>query len=185
MTRCNHIESLFTEYVSDELTPLERAIVDDHLAACAACRAELALAREVADGLASLPDVACPDRVARDILAAVDAEAAGRLAPGRRGHAAWWRTAGLAGTLAAAVLLAVVLPRRAPAPAPVAHDPRPDTLLTSPAQVAAARQELLWTLAYTAEVIERSEQRSLANMWRQVLSRTPDSHTATIPGGQG
>jgi len=185
MTRCNHIEGMLTEYLSGELEPLELAIVDDHLDECATCRAELALARDVAAGFAALPLVGCPDQVSRDILAEVDAELAGRPAPGRRGHVSWWRTAGLAGTLAAAVLLAVVLPRRTPEPAQVATDPRPDTTLVTDRAVAEARQDLLWTLAYTASVIDRSEKRSIANVWRQVRSRTPDSHAASIPGGQG
>lgn len=188
MTRCNHIESMLTEYLSDELHnteelgPLERAIVDEHLAECAACRIELAAAREIATGFASLPPASCPDELSRRILAGVDDELAGRTRTGRRQRPAFWRMTGLAGTVAAAVLLALVLPNRTPVSPDMATLPAADS---TSIRVDQARQELLWTLAYTASVIDRSEKRSLADVWRQVRSRTPDSHTAAIPGGQG
>lgn len=171
MTRCNHIGAMLTEYVSGDLTPDERTMVDDHLASCPACRAELALARDLTAGLATLPTAACPDHVSRNIMALVDADAR---PVHRRQRATWWSAA----VLAAAVLLAVVLPRHAP-------NPTEGVAPTSDLAVDQARQDLIWTLAFTAEVIERSEMQTIANVWRQVRSRTPDSHAATINGGQG
>jgi len=192
MTRCNHIESMLTEYLSDELGPLERAIVDEHLAECLACRAELAAAREIGGGVAAMPTVNCPDHLSRDILAAVDADSAGRPWPKQRSRAGLWRRssspwgwAGLAGTVAAAVLLAMVLPRRAPESPDVAALPAADSTRATTVEVERARRELLWTLAYTASVIDRSEKRSIADVWRRVRTRTPANHSATIIGGQG
>lgn len=186
MSRCEHITSMFTGYASGELGPLERAIVDDHLAECAACRAELSITRELGDLLARLPLAPCPARVSDAILAAVadenplpvsPANAAPGPAPESRPaarHRPWWRTAGVAATLAAAVLLALVLPGR---------DPAPDGPV--PAEVAQARHEFLWTLAYAASVIDRSEKRSIANVLRELREHTPASHLAAIPGGEG
>jgi len=171
MTRCDHIGAMLTDHVSDDLAPDQRAVVDDHVATCAHCRAELALARDLATGLAALPTAACPDHVSRNIMALVDADAATAHRPHR---ATWWGAA----VLAAAVLLAVVLPRHAP-------QPTADVASTPDAAVDQARQDLIWTLAYTAAVIERSELQTIANVWREVRSRTPDSHAATINGGQG
>jgi anti-sigma factor RsiW len=160
---------MLTEYASDDLAPLERAIVDDHLDECAHCREELALARNLAASMAARSAAACPEHVSRNIMAMVDTEASSA----RRARGTWWQAAVLA---AAAVLLAVIIPRQLPD-----HDPAPTPELA----VAQARQDLIWTLAFTAEVIERSEMQTIANVWRQVRSRTPDSHAATINGGQG
>lgn len=169
MTRCDHVEVLLTQYASDELAPHERAMVNHHLEQCAHCRDELALALELAAVMAARPPAPCPDHVSRNIMAMVDADAPAA----RRPSASWWRAAVLA---AAAVFLAVIIPRHLPD-----HDPSP----TPDLAVAQARQDLIWTLAFTAEVVERSEMQTIANVWRQVRSRTPDSHAATINGGQG
>jgi anti-sigma factor RsiW len=180
MTRCSHIQTMITEYVSDELAPLERAIVEDHLAECAACREELQLARDLGAAVADLPRVACPDRVTGAINAAIDRDE--RTSPRR---SAWWRVGGASGLVAAAVLL-VVLMRGEPAPVPtdVAMPPADTTEVAEPA-LESARQDFLWTLAYTASVFDRSEKRSIVNVLRELRERTPDSHAAGFPGGQG
>jgi anti-sigma factor RsiW len=177
---------MFTEYVSGELGPLERAIVDDHLAECVSCRAELAATRELGGLLSRQPLARCPERVTDAILAAVadedpvpvsPANAAPHPAPRPRPampRRRWRRATGVAAALAAAVLLALVLPTGDPAPT------GPD-----PTEVAQARHEFLWTLAYTASVIDRSEKQSIANVLRELRERTPASHTAAIPGGEG
>jgi anti-sigma factor RsiW len=66
----DHPEELLSAYLDDELTPAERAYVDDHLATCARCRADLAEEREVRSAVRDLPAVEPPygfyDRILRD-----------------------------------------------------------------------------------------------------------------------
>ena len=65
-------------YLDDELDPAARAAADAHLAACAPCRAELTMLRELYGALDALP----LERLPADLTAPVLA----RLAPARRGR---------------------------------------------------------------------------------------------------
>jgi Putative zinc-finger len=56
-----HPEILLAEYADGTLTPEAAAEVEAHLAGCATCREELALAREVRAALGTLPDVPAPE----------------------------------------------------------------------------------------------------------------------------
>jgi anti-sigma factor RsiW len=186
MTRCQHIQDLLTGYVSDELAPLERAIVDDHLAGCAACQDELAFARDLAQAVAATPPVACPDRVTAAIDAAIDAENGTR--PARRWSRRHWlapppaRAMGTAAVLAAAVLAVVLLPRPPATPDVEVVGPMTDDATT---EIASAKRDFLWTLAYTAAVLDHSEKRSVANVLQELRARTPDSHADALRGDQG
>ncbi|HEX8058722.1 MAG TPA: zf-HC2 domain-containing protein [Novosphingobium sp.] len=53
--RHRQVQEALPWYVTDQLAPAERAEVDDHLLACAACRRELATERELAAHVVSLP----------------------------------------------------------------------------------------------------------------------------------
>lgn len=55
----NHIEEIeLHEYLDNELSPLRRAAVDDHLAACADCRRQLTDLRTLFSVIESIPDEA-------------------------------------------------------------------------------------------------------------------------------
>jgi hypothetical protein len=56
-----HPEILLAEYADGTLTPEAAAEVEAHLAGCATCREELALAREARAALGTLPDVPAPE----------------------------------------------------------------------------------------------------------------------------
>jgi Putative zinc-finger len=56
-----HPEILLAEYADGTLTPDAAAEVEAHLAGCATCREELALAREARAALGILPDVPAPE----------------------------------------------------------------------------------------------------------------------------
>lgn len=182
MTRCHHIQTMLAAYESRELSALERAIVDDHLAECAACRDELQLLREIGTTLAGLPPVTCPDRVTDAIHAAIDRE---QESPAPARQVRWWQTAGVAGLAAAAVLLVVLMPRRDTTPDVAVPAATLDTARVSAAELADARQDLLWTLAYAASVLDRTEKHSLGTVVRELRDRMPDSHAATFGNGNG
>jgi Putative zinc-finger len=56
-----HPEILLAEYADGTLTPEAETEVEAHLAGCARCREELALAREARDALGTLPEVPAPE----------------------------------------------------------------------------------------------------------------------------
>jgi anti-sigma factor RsiW len=53
--RCEFVRGLLQEHLDNQLPPTEAQGVQAHLAACAACRKELALLRQVDAALATLP----------------------------------------------------------------------------------------------------------------------------------
>src|SRR5919199_1642583 len=55
-----HVRDELSAYLDGELAPAARQAVDEHLAACAECRAELESLRQTRDLLRALPPVAPP-----------------------------------------------------------------------------------------------------------------------------
>ena len=60
MTNCTEYSPLLDEYLDGTLDPGRRPAVEAHLAACAACRAELEAIRRIADGARALPGTLPP-----------------------------------------------------------------------------------------------------------------------------
>jgi hypothetical protein len=207
MTGCDAIAALLAPHAAGELDAQGRWRVQAHLARCPACRQELARERQLRELAASAPPVRCPDHVTAAIGAAVDAAehrtarpvASRRPVARRPGRLATWLPA--AGLLTAAVLLALVLPRTpAPAPeaapgpaAPAVSDAGPAPATTTGTATAPelqqARHEVAWALAFTADLIDRTEKRSLARalrLLRPAAGAAPDgADTSPAPGGRG
>jgi hypothetical protein len=122
-----HPGSLLVDYVDGTLDGAARTDVQAHLATCATCRQEVALARAARTSLRSLPAAAPPAGLADAALAAASAArspsptdiAAARMV--RRPSAGRW--IGAAAAIAAVlVLLAVVSPRLGSSPSRTAAD---------------------------------------------------------------
>ena len=96
-----HPEDHLAGYVDGTLSDPERAVVDAHLAGCATCREEIALARSALTALRSLDEVPVPFGVTGPILAEAGKQHE------RRG-AVWQRVQWAAGLAAAAALVVVV-----------------------------------------------------------------------------
>ena len=118
----SHPDALLAEYVDGALAEGERAAGERHLGSCERCRDEVALARAARATLASVPETPAPS----DLGAAAVAEARRRAGsdPGAgapAGRPAWYRWAGAASGIAAALLVvALVLPHIGNAPATTA-----------------------------------------------------------------
>lgn len=108
--KCPDIEQL-AAYQTDALAAAERRRIGEHVAACEACRKELAALEEAAVMVSALPPPAMPDNLWPGIAA--------RLEPRRRPIAVWWRALVGAGMLAA-LLLGSAQAYRASQPLPVA-----------------------------------------------------------------
>ena len=131
-------DAVFSAYLDDELTPVERAALEARLAADADARAELDDVAEVRTLVRSLPAPALPEHFVDDLVAAGAADAAALIGDAaepapvldleaartqRRGRA---RFAAIAGTAAAAVALvvAVAMPAQTSASPALATDVR-------------------------------------------------------------
>jgi anti-sigma factor (TIGR02949 family) len=74
--RCEQLRERFSEYLDGELTPEERAALEEHLAACTGCRAELEALRRTVQAVASLPRRTAPEGLAARVAAEIRAETA-------------------------------------------------------------------------------------------------------------
>lgn len=110
----------------------------------------------------------------------------------RRGGPTWPSTVAAASLLAAAVLLAMVLPRN-PAPHRAPGTPGSPVDSGTPAWTQAeleqARDDVSWALAFTADIIDRTEKRSLEGALRLLRpaarSAADGSGFPSASGGQG
>ena len=195
MTRCELATSLLTGHAAGELEPMEEAIVVEHLAECASCRAELARERRLRELVAGLPADECPDDLTAAIVAAVDAEPTPLRLRRSRAHT-WSSTLTAAAMVAAAVLLVVVLPRSQPrvetpvlplADTASVANPEPNSWTQD--ELDKAREEAQWALAFTAKVIDRAEKQTIVDVMRRLqkeaYSGFRERETTTSPGGRG
>ena len=104
-----HPEELLAGYVNGTLSAQERAAVETHVAGCAKCSREIAMASSARLALRGLDDVPAPE----DIGSVAIQEASGhRGAPGVGGPPRWYRVGGLVAAVAAGLLVfTLVLPR--------------------------------------------------------------------------
>ncbi len=162
--RCEHIEMQLAEYVSDELSGAERTEVEKHLTSCHACREEMSRELTLHETMDNLVEVACPATVSKTILAEVTA------AEHTSVSASWWsRSSATLGLIAAAALLAVVLPSRTPTMNTNDFASAfPETNSWTQDDLNRARLDLQWTLSYTAGIIENTERQSLASVLRHL-----------------
>ncbi|MBK7188133.1 MAG: zf-HC2 domain-containing protein [bacterium] len=170
-------------WAAGELEADMREAVAVHLADCPACRAELDRELALRAALAHLPAAACPDAVSRRVLDVIAAEQSGIRRRRQR------LVAGV--TLAAAtVAVALILrPGTTPTPqAPIAQVAAPQERAAAPApldpaayaaavaasgytpeQVAAARRDLIQTVALAARVIDRTGRGAISDVFSEQL----------------
>jgi anti-sigma factor RsiW len=99
-----HPEELLAPYVDGSLDASERAVVDAHLAACARCREEVAVARRAVAALSTLGEEPVPLGITAPVLARAE-----RAAPLRSRSPRW--AVGLAAAAALVLAGALVLPQ--------------------------------------------------------------------------
>jgi len=143
---CAECEEIVEAYLDGELAGAENTGFESHLARCATCAAELALARRVREELRALPEVACPPAVSRAALdhAAAHPPLGERLRRFRSRRRVWQPAVAM--VLAAA--LGVAYYRLAgPPPPPPAY---------SSAEIAQAETELKLAFAYLGEIGDKA-----------------------------
>jgi hypothetical protein len=97
-------DHLFADYVDGTLSEPDRRALDEHLASCARCRSEVALAADAGTALASLAQVPAPGGVADGALR--EARRAAVPAPPPAWFR-WWAVAAVAAALVLGVALAI------------------------------------------------------------------------------
>jgi len=182
---CAGIVDRLAGYVAEDLEAHEVAEVERHLAVCEDCRGELAAEKTLRESLGTLPVVRCPDRVSETILAGVDASGDGNATARRRVVPFGWRRATV-GLAAAAAVLALFLV--GPLGDRTDHTELAANTWTEQ-ELASARSDILATLALTAEIINRTERKTVDEVFGRHLPGAVSSSiktlTAYLEGGQG
>ena len=136
---CSWTQERIEAYIDDELTPVEQGQLEAHAATCAACTAELEDARRLIGTLRALPRVTCPDAVSQALQTRI------RQARRQRLHVAVRRWGWAYAAAAVLVLIAGYH----------LFDPEPVPPAFSPKEIAQARRQVEWTLAYLGDLNSR------------------------------
>lgn len=160
ISACERVAALLDALPDGELDTADRAFLDRHTAACPACATELALAHDLARGLAALPQLRCPPAVSARVLRQAEEGAARKLPWRTKLRLAAERLPGalsdnlvLGGLLrpalaaTAAALVATVLVITSAPPSPPQY---------SPAEVARAQAQLELAFAYLSRMGEET-----------------------------
>jgi anti-sigma factor RsiW len=103
-----HPEELLAGYVDGTLSAQERAAVEAHVAGCARCSREIALASGARSALRALEEVPAPEGIGS---LAIQEASGSRAAPSAGGTPRWYRVGGIVGAVAAGLLVfTLVLP---------------------------------------------------------------------------
>ena len=134
---CSWTQERIEAYIDGELTSVEQGRLEAHAATCAACAAELEDARRLISALRTLPSLTCPDAVSQALQDRIHQTRQNRSAAKR-----WYKP------LAAAAVLALIAGYHL-------FDPEPVPPAFSPKEVAQARRQVEWTLAYLGDLNSR------------------------------
>lgn len=154
--RCGRTQKLIVLAADGEITPADRRRLDEHLAACQACRHEAAAVQSLFAALDELP-------MEREVPAAVEAVTLRRVRieaaeEGERGRRWWaWLPAPVLAAAGVGVLAVAIGSRPGTAPEPVASAPGTDTA------PAVARAPVPAPPAAPADSPARAETRRLAD----------------------
>lgn len=136
---CSWIQERIEAHIDGELPPAEQGHFEAHVATCAACAAELEDARRLVGTLRALPSLTCSDAVSQALQDRIHQTRQDRWRPTAK---RWYKP------LAAAAVLALIAGHHLFAPEPVAPT-------FSPREIAQARRQVEWTLAYLGDLNSR------------------------------
>ncbi len=183
MDHCRDIELELVAFASGNLGLPERERVRNHLNGCADCRAELAREMNLRETLASLPRASAPLDLDDHIKAAI--RLAGTRTPSGRNRR---RLVAALAVAAACLFVAIILPGPRPASGPEPAGSGPQHAWTEQ-EIAAARQEVMFSLALTARVLDRTRKDTIVEVFANKLPRAVNESLKlvkpTTPGGNG
>ncbi len=160
MLNCTKIQTLLSQYATEELVNPLRDQVTAHLQQCPACKQESETELALLDTLGSLPLVSCPDQVTQNILDLVETEEKRQYSPNNF----WWL--GAATLVAAGLALILLLPQNQLGTPPRLED---TTETYTSLEIQSANYEARLALAKVASVINRNEKNAFEQVFGQEI----------------
>lgn len=150
--QCRDIQTQLAAFIDGDLPKAERTRVGEHLAACPVCRSEHEKLRQVTEGLRTMPEVACPERVVRKIeMVTVKPKQADSV---RTKRASWWSFSRLKPVYLGVALMAIALVVVVDA---VRNRDQTEIPTFSQEEALRMREEAKLSLAYIAQVMNKTE----------------------------
>lgn len=173
MTPCPDIERELSAYLRGDLKPESKKLVREHLDRCIPCRAELARETNLSRTLGSLSLHGAPAELETLLATEISSTVTGRAGRGRI----------TAAVLAAAACLAVALL------VPSLRPGSPPEPTWSEQEIAAGRRDVLFSLALTARVLDRTRKEAVVEVFADRLPRAINESLKTVKpnnsGGNG
>ncbi len=155
MFDCKKTLHLLPEYTQQDLNPLERKCVENHLALCPSCREEYATEQLIIESLGDLPLLKCPDLVTKNILVQIETQAETQ---DRENVRPWfWDASSLVAAGLALVFFAHLF------------FPAISSDSYSRQEIQSATVEAQWALAKVAAVIDRQQKSSFEQVFGQEI----------------
>ena len=176
MNRCREIEIELAAYAAGELGPVELGQVRDHLDGCSGCRGELARENTLRETLGGMPAASAPMNLDSRIRSAIRTS-------GAESHSRWYRhrLAAAITVAAASLALALILPN-------MDRDSTPHQTW-SDMEIAAAREEVMFTLGITTQVLDRTQKNAIIEVFGNQLPNSVNESLKLIKpatsGGNG
>jgi anti-sigma factor RsiW len=178
---CREFELALEQYLDGEITGEAAVRFQEHLRRCPACRDEVEAEQLLRASFAALPVISCPDAVVHGIRD-VTLSASAHSVQVRRwfpltGRRRWALAPAVAAAAAVVVLALVAMPRLR------RHEPAPPY---SRLEIARARQEAVWCLAFSARVIDLSSREAVSEVFgRQVPQAITSSLRKVMQATEG
>ena len=167
MIVCNEIQVLIEKFLNHELSKLEKRDFRKHIRHCPDCRTEFGRWQKVEKELSGFPRQKCSDEVVNKIYSntiGLKHKSVHRIrfqiVPG---HTAW-KWAGAAVALGMILLFTVIHP--------IFDQKKTREITYSQEEILKAREQAKWSLAYAAQVIQKSERTIIDNALLVELPQT-------------
>ena len=174
---CHEIRMMFEDYIKDELRHSDRKHFRHHLDQCEDCQNEFEKEQKVIHCLTNLPQFQCPERVNRAVLEETIFQEKRKFYSSIKNLETIfnWRIASISFAVLGIIALLVFSPFKEENTIPVQTN-------YSMEEIQKARQQVKWSLTYTAQKLQKTENKAIEEVIIQNIPKTiRDAIKSTVP----
>jgi hypothetical protein len=167
MIGCNEIQILIEKFLNHDITRQERQNFRKHIRNCPDCRTEFGRWQKIEKELSGFPQQKCPDEVLDKIYSntiGLKQKSVHRIRFRIFASHTGWKWAGAAVALGLILLLTIIHP--------IGDRNKIEEISYSQEEVLKAREQAKWSLAYVAQMIQKSDKTAIDNALMIELPQT-------------